>query len=220
MVFTAKPVEGLSSFGERIKKARLNAGLTQEKVSQTLSVPLKYLENLENGELEKLPSPVYIKGFLRKYAKILEINTEALINEYEGELRITRHLNLSPQSLPALKYQRFIVTPKTLSLFFGLIILFLVIGYLFYQLHFLVSPPKLEVFEPVDDFITSNVLIKIIGQTEPGSRLTINGESSYLNTEGRFEQEIILSQGLNNIKIEATNRFGKVNSESRRVMVK
>ena len=222
MVFTARTVEELPSFGDQLKKAREEAGLTREKVSQLLSFPVRYLEWLEAGELEELPADVYSRGFLRKYAKILAIDSEALVVEYEKESRIAEHLKFQKhQFLPVLKYRRFIITPKTLGWLAGGVILFLIIGYFFYQLHFLLSPPSLNLFEPAEiDFVASNNFILFKGKTEPGIKLTINGQQSYIDKDGNFEQTISMVQGLNIIKVEATNRFGKSSSEVRRIMLK
>ncbi len=222
MVFIAKSVEDLPSFGDQLKKAREEASLTKEKVAQLLNLPIKYLDRLEAGEIEKLPADVYSRGFLRKYAKLLEIDSENLVAEYEKESRIANHLkNQAHQSLPVLRSRRFIITPKTLSWCAGIAILFLVAGYFFYQLHFLLSPPSLKILEPVaTDFITDSITAVFKGQTEPGAKLTINGQQSYIDKDGNFEQMINLVQGLNIIKVEAINRFGKSSSEVRRIMLK
>lgn len=222
MVFTAKPVEDLPSFGDQLKKAREEAGLTKEKVSQLLSLPAKYIDYLEAGEIEKLPADVYAKGFLRKYAQLLEIDGDVLARDYVKESRIARHLQgQNPQSLPVLRSLRFVITPKTLGGLAGAGILLFVVGYFFYQLHFLLSPPSLVLREPSqNDFVTQESLMVFKGQTEPGAKLTINGQQSYIDKDGNFEQTIGLSQGLNTISVEATNRFGKTSSEVRRIMLK
>lgn len=222
MVFTAKAVEELPSFGEKLKNARKEAGLTKEKVAQLLNLPIKYLERLESGEMEKMPADVFTKGFLRKYAKLLEIDGEALAADYEKESRIVKHLRSQEhQALPVLRTRKFVITPKTLGYLAGAAILFLVVGYFFYQLHFLVSPPDLTVSEPSrTDFISADSEILFKGQTEPGAKLTINGQQSYIDKDGNFEQAVNLIQGLNVIKVEATNRFGKSSSETRRIMLK
>jgi len=50
--------------------------------------------------------------------------------------------------------------------------------------------------------------------------LTINGQPIYINEDGSFSQVINLNQGMNIIKIEATNRFEKSRSETRQILVK
>lgn len=222
MVFIAKSVEDLPSFGEQLKKAREEAGLTKEKVSQLLSLPERYLDYLEEEEMEKLPANVYTKGFLRKYAKLLELDENELVSEYEREARIADHLKgRTHQALPILRARRLVVTPKTISWSLGAIVIFFIVGYFFYQLHFLLSPPSLILLEPSQtDFIATDSLVVFKGQTEPGAKLTINGQQSYIDKDGKFEQTIGLAQGLNIIKVEATSRFGKISEAVRRIMLK
>lgn len=222
MVFTAKPVEDLPSFGAKLKNAREEAGLTKEKVSQLLSLPVRYVQNLEEEEIEKMPADVYAKGFLRKYAKLLALDEVELVSEYEKEARIVSHLKGQPhQALPFLMARRLVVTPKSVSWSLAAIVIFFIAGYFFYQLHFLLSPPSLVLQEPAQtDFMTSESLAVFKGQTDPGAKLTINGQQSYIDKDGKFEQTIGLTPGLNIISIEATNRFGKTSEAVRRIMLR
>lgn len=99
---------------------------------------------------------------------------------------------------------------------------FLVLGYLIYQLNFLISPPKLKIINPAQDFISlSQKTIEIIGQTSPEAQLTINGQPVYnLSKDGNFKETVNLGPGLNTLEIKAVNRFGKTNSVIRRILVK
>lgn len=222
MVFAAKKVDVSLSFGEKLKKAREGVNLSKEKAAQILNIRVDYLERLECGEIEKLPAGVYIRGILRKYGKLLGIEQEELFTEYEKEARIARHLSKKREhrALPILYSNRFVVTPRVFKLFFLSLIFLTVAGYLFYQLYFLIGPPKLAVFEPAGDLTTSYATVILKGKTEPGVKLTINGELTYIGKDGSFEQAVNLNQGLNVIKVEATNRFGKSSSAVRQIMVK
>jgi len=223
MVFTAKKVEEIPSFSEKLKKTREESGFSKEKIAELLNFPVKYLDCIEKGELDRLPADVYAKGFLRKYAKILDIEPDLLVLEFEKEIKIIRHLdkgfNEHP-SLPSLRSRRWIITPKTLGWGAGVVLFLLVAAYLAYQLHFLISPPSLTVLEPAPDSIVENSVLTVKGEAEISARLTINGQMVYVNKDGSFKQEITLNQGLNVIRIEAANRFGKTNLVVRQVMLK
>ena len=45
--FTKSDID--KDFGQTIKKFRVNAGLTQEQLSEKLGISLKYISRLENG---------------------------------------------------------------------------------------------------------------------------------------------------------------------------
>jgi len=221
MVFTAKKVD-LPNFGERLKKLREEADFSIQRVARLLNVQARYLERLEKGEMEKLPAGVYNKGFLRRYAKLLNVDADALVEEYEKEARIAKHFNQEKvhQALPHLRSRRFTITPRFFSLMLGLFVFLIVGGYLFYQLHFLISPPTLKIIEPAEDFITDQSALTIKGVTEPGAQLTINGQQTYIDKDGNFEQQVNLTQGVNSIKIEAANRFNKSRAVVRQVMLR
>ena len=220
MVFTVKKVES-STFGEKLKKAREEAGLTKQKVAQLLSIQSRYIDRLEGEEFEKLPSAVYTKGFLRKYAKYLSLEPENLIREYEKEMKIIQPALEKPlRLLPELRFRRLTITPKTLTFIAGLLIVILVAGYLAYQLDILISPPKLLVSEPSDNITTDKFIITLKGQVTPGVKLTINGQETSIDRSGNFEQEVNLNQGLNVIHVEAVNRFEKKTSVTREILVK
>ena len=60
--------------GEKLQEARLSKGLTLEDVSKSTKIKISYLEFIENGEYEKLPSVSYAHGFVRNYAKFLGLS--------------------------------------------------------------------------------------------------------------------------------------------------
>jgi transcriptional regulator with XRE-family HTH domain len=221
MVFVAKKVE-LPSFGEKLKRARQEAGLSIQKVAQLLNVPIRYLERMEDGNLENLPADVYNRGLLKKYAKILNVDNEILLGEYENEAKINRHLDKAVSRRPAKQFysSRFVLTSRSFGWLFGGLVLLLIVGYFFYQLQFLLSPPKLVIFEPPQDFLTENKNVTLRGQTETGAQLTINSQQTYIDEKGNFNAPLELNQGLNSIKIEATNKFGKSTSVVWQIMLK
>jgi len=206
------------SLGERLKKAREDAGLTLKKFADISKIQIKYLERLEGGEFEKLPAFVYIHGFLGKYAEILNLPLKELLQDYEKQAIDSKHERQT--TLPSLSSPKIIITPKKIT--WGVIILvsMVVIGYLVYQLDFLIASPKLIVEYPSSDLTINRTTIEISGQSDPSAKLTINGQQVYVEKGGAFRQEINLSPGLNTLDIRAANRFGKSSEIIRRVIVK
>ena len=220
MVFTANQIE-TPTFGDKLKKYREEAGLTVQKVTQLLNIPAKFLESLERNEFDKLPPEVYSRGFLKKYANLLSIDPEKLLSEYRQEAKINNQAEKTAHSsLPVLRSRGLAVTPRTIGIIVAVVAVILVVGYLFYQLNYLVSPPQLKIFEPGSDITVQQSSIFVRGQTEAGVKLTINGQKVYINRDGSFSQEIKLGQGLNSLIITATNRFGKSSSETRKILLK
>ena len=110
------------------------------------------------------------------------------------------------------------VTPKKIILFLFVLFLILVVFYFWKEICFLIKPPALEVFQPPADITVNQEKFEIIGKTTPFAYLTLGDEEIYIDKDGNFKKEINLQDGLNTIKIEAKNRFGKTNTIIRRII--
>lgn len=60
-------------FGSCLRKAREARALTLSEVSASTKVPRSALELLESGTLDGLPAHVFVRGFIRSYAKAVGI---------------------------------------------------------------------------------------------------------------------------------------------------
>lgn len=87
------------SIGEYLKKSRLARRLDIEEISQELHIRRDYLEGLEADQWDKLPGEVYAIGFLRNYARFLDVDADALV-DYRRRLVAQQSQSL-PNSQPA-----------------------------------------------------------------------------------------------------------------------
>ncbi|MDR2924816.1 MAG: DUF4115 domain-containing protein [Azoarcus sp.] len=67
------------SAGEILKKAREERGESLTDIARTLKISAHQLEALENGRFDTLPGPTFVRGFLRNYARYLDIDPEPLL---------------------------------------------------------------------------------------------------------------------------------------------
>ncbi|MBU8974614.1 MULTISPECIES: RodZ domain-containing protein [unclassified Lysobacter] len=65
-----------ASIGVRLKQAREEAGLSQEDVAASLKIPVKVIRQLESGDSSQLGAPVFVRGQLRSYARLLGVTLE------------------------------------------------------------------------------------------------------------------------------------------------
>jgi cytoskeleton protein RodZ len=72
----------IQELGKQFKTARQDAGLSLQEVHEQTRISLYVLESLERGDVAKLPHPVYTKGFIRNYAKLLGLDQEKVVQEY------------------------------------------------------------------------------------------------------------------------------------------
>ena len=61
-------------FGNCLRRAREDRALTIGDISASTKVPRSAIEQLEAGALSSLPAHVFVRGFIRSYAKAVGIN--------------------------------------------------------------------------------------------------------------------------------------------------
>lgn len=187
------------------------------EVSRATKIQTKYLEALEDGEYGKLPAEVYVRGFLRGYARHLGCDEEAILRLYERERNIQESLGkgAAVSAIPAgIEWPAFIVTTKTLWIACIVLIIGGAFLYLIREYQAFVSAPRLVVTEPADQSVVSQSDLVIRGETDRGARILINGQPAFVSAEGDFIEKLLLQPGLNTIVVTAANRFGKERVET------
>jgi cytoskeleton protein RodZ len=71
------------AIGKILQAAREERGLTLDQVAGTTHIRLRYLQAMEAGNFEALPSRLQVKGFLRSYAGFLGLNEKDLLEMLE-----------------------------------------------------------------------------------------------------------------------------------------
>ena len=72
--------------GEIFKKRREELGLDINEVSDTLKISSEYLVSIENDMFDRLPVAVYTVGYIRCYAKYLEVDAGPVISDFTSHL--------------------------------------------------------------------------------------------------------------------------------------
>ena len=67
------------SAGIVLSNARVKRGLSLQDVADRLKLSRKQLEAIENDEYEKLPGTPFARGFVRNYAKLLDLDSAPLM---------------------------------------------------------------------------------------------------------------------------------------------
>ena len=78
----------MQSVGEKLKRARLEKGLSLDEVYKNTRVHSRVLEALEEDRAHNFLSLIYIKGFLKTYARYLGLDSEQLLKEYIDSQKI------------------------------------------------------------------------------------------------------------------------------------
>jgi transcriptional regulator with XRE-family HTH domain len=220
--FQKKEINITTTIGEKLKKKRQEKGLKLDELADELNIARNYLEAIEGGDFEKLPGEIYVKNFLRLYCNFLDLDYKQLFREYGQEERV--HRQITKADIEAFghekvkKWYSFV----TLNLLQKLILVLLVIAglaFLGMKISNIVAPPSLNIISPEDNFITTNNYIEMVGQTEVGAKVSINGQNIMINPDGSFKEKIDLRSGLNFIKISAEKKYSKTVDVYKEVMV-
>jgi len=75
----------LDRFAEQLKKARLKKGISLQQIAAKTRIDIKFLEAIDNGNFSFLPD-LYVKAFLRQYAKSVDLDENETIKKYDDAL--------------------------------------------------------------------------------------------------------------------------------------
>lgn len=76
-------VEQLKQIGEQLLQERQHKGIPLEEIALKTYIPLRLLQALEVGQTERLPEPVFIQGFIRRYGDAIGLDGSALAKTFE-----------------------------------------------------------------------------------------------------------------------------------------
>ena len=69
----------MTALGETLRRERLRLNLDYEAISKELKITPRILQAIEEEQLDKLPGTVFVKGFVRQYARVLGLNEEEAV---------------------------------------------------------------------------------------------------------------------------------------------
>jgi len=215
--FIPKKISEPLNPGEKLKLARLEKNWKLEDIAKYLNIKKEYLFALEENQLNCLPSGLYGKNFITRYAKLLAINPMELLQEWQLISDINKTEN--PFSRKKIARRQLIVLPKLIRNFFIIISIAICFLYLLFYFRQLVTPPKLIIIYPEENLALNSSSVKISGQTEAEAEIRVNGEIVLNNNQGYFEQEVSLKKGLNNLIIRAKKKYSQEQIINRQILV-
>lgn len=80
--------EGSASVGARLRAAREARGHSREALAAAARIPLSAIGHIESGNIAALGAPIYARGFLRSYARAVEVPeivVEAALRDVQAE---------------------------------------------------------------------------------------------------------------------------------------
>lgn len=75
----------LEQIGQKLKNAREGQGLTLAQIYERTKIPVNHLQAIDTGIADDLPEPVYVAGFIKRYAECVGLNGQNLSDEYRKQ---------------------------------------------------------------------------------------------------------------------------------------
>ncbi|NER32372.1 MAG: helix-turn-helix domain-containing protein [Symploca sp. SIO1C4] len=90
----------LRSIGHQLYEVRQSLSYSIDEVSKKTLIQRRLLQAIEQGQLNQLPEPIYIQGFIRRYAEALGLDGNQVAAQFPTELT-TSIRTMSWKDLPA-----------------------------------------------------------------------------------------------------------------------
>jgi len=81
----------MPALGEEFRSAREARGLSLSEVSEQIHIRSVYLNAIENEDWPSIGAPVYVRGFLRTYARFLGLDAEDAVERFNRTVPLERH---------------------------------------------------------------------------------------------------------------------------------
>lgn len=74
----------MESVGTHLRREREARHVSLEEVAQTTRIPVRMLQHLEADETTELPGDVFVRGFIKSYARVLGVDASPLLRRYDN----------------------------------------------------------------------------------------------------------------------------------------
>lgn len=83
-------IEKLEELGSRLRQLRTEKSISLEDVAAKTRIQARLLNAIEEGRLDQLPEPVYIKGFIKRFAEVLGLNGTEFSSSFPVGINLQR----------------------------------------------------------------------------------------------------------------------------------
>lgn len=181
--------------------------LTLDECSRRAHIPIKYIKRIEAHQWDKLPDPIYARGFITRYCALIKVDAKTLLAQYD-EVSNTQ----SDTDEKVLQKTKPTNSKAVISWIIFLKIGFwlLLMGFPAFHAYTVLIPPGLTLHGFASEIITSDAKFILTGETSRATELYMNNDIQiFLKDDGSFSHSLSLQSGSNMIRLEARNRYGK-----------
>ncbi|MBN1611700.1 MAG: helix-turn-helix domain-containing protein [Polyangiaceae bacterium] len=78
----------MDTVGRFLRQQRLARGMSLEEVARTTRVPISSVERIEADQFDELPGEVFVRGFLKSYARAVGVPADDVLARYTASRRV------------------------------------------------------------------------------------------------------------------------------------
>src|SRR6266704_597680 len=86
----------MPTVAEQLQRAREEQKLSIYQVAEITKIKTDHVRALESGQFDSFSAPVYIRGFVRTYARVLKLDESQVVADLEAELGQTEKFREPP----------------------------------------------------------------------------------------------------------------------------
>lgn len=208
----------MRTVGELLQKSREKKGFSLSDISKLTKIRVSYLGAIEASRYDLLPAPVFTKGFIKSYARLLGLDEEEVLAFYRREFDEQKSKNKPSLTPPQPLHRSIQLFNPTAFIFIFVIVLILgFFSYLYFQYQSYSKAPILSLEKPQDRVEQTLSYTQVLGQASEDAIVKINGQTIKTALNGRFDITVDLTEGENRIEVTAINAIGKETKELRTV---
>jgi cytoskeletal protein RodZ len=78
----------MESVGQYLRQQREAKAMSIEEVARATRVPMSSVERLESDQFDELPGEVFVRGFMKSYARAVGIDPDDVLARYTASRRV------------------------------------------------------------------------------------------------------------------------------------
>jgi cytoskeletal protein RodZ len=78
----------MDSIGRYLKRTREGRAMSVEEISRATRIPVASIERIEADHFDDLPGEVFVRGFLKAYARAVSLPVEEVLARYTASRRV------------------------------------------------------------------------------------------------------------------------------------
>jgi len=197
----------MTTAGEKLKSSRLEKGLSLEDVSKSTKIKSAFLEYIEKGEYQKLPSVSYAHGFVRNYVLFLGLDEKEIMALFRREFDFDKTQRVLPKGIDAEREFQNSKRRIRLTTVMVVVAFFLFLMFILFQYRNAFLSPSLTIITPKDKSVINSSQVTINGKTDPDTTVYVDKNEVSVDGSGIFSKTINVFPGFTTIIIKSINKF-------------